>query len=298
MPRAKALILLWAALASAAGFSGASALQYTARAVAFGPRPPGSEAHRKLQAYILSELRRFRCEVTEDAFTARTPVGPVPMKNIIAKFSGTSGKAVAITGHYDTKSMPGRVFVGANDGGSSTGFLLELARTLSARPRRHDVYLVWFDGEEAIVQWSEGDSLYGSRHLARRWSEDGTLRRLLALINVDMIGDRDLGLVGEAHSTLWLRERIWRIAAELGYQRHFLNEVIEIEDDHVPFLRAGVPAVNLIDFEYGPGHSWWHTEHDTPDKLSARSFQVVGDVVLELLRRLERGDRPEQGARK
>lgn len=298
MPRAKALILLGAALASAAGFSGASALQYTTRAVAFGPRPPGSEAQRKLQAYILSELRRFRCEVAEDTFTARTPLGPVPMKNIIAKFSGTSGKAVAVTGHYDTKSMPGRVFVGANDGGSSTGFLLELARTLSVRPRRHDVYLVWFDGEEAIVQWSESDSLYGSRHLARRWGEDGTLRRLIALINVDMIGDRDLGLVREAHSTLWLRERIWRIAAELGYRRHFLNAVIEIEDDHVPFLRAGVPAVNLIDFDYGPGHSWWHTEQDTPDKLSARSFQVVGDVVLELLRRLERGDRPEQGARK
>ncbi|HXG33449.1 MAG TPA: M28 family peptidase [Bryobacteraceae bacterium] len=287
MPRAKILVALWASAAAAAGFSGASALNYTARVVAFGPRPPGSEAHRRLQNYILAELRRFRCEVVEDAFTAQTPLGPIPMKNIVARFPGTSGKAVAITGHYDTKALPGRRFVGANDGGSSTGFLLEMARTLSARPRRHDVYLVWFDGEEAMVQWSEADSLYGSRQLVRRWRRDGTLERLTSVINVDMIGDKDLGIVREAHSTLWLREQIWQIAAELGYQRHFLNEVVEIEDDHVPFLRAGVPAVNLIDFDYGPGHSWWHTEQDTLDKLSARSFQIVGDVVLEFIRRWE-----------
>lgn len=278
---------LWIFVAVAAAFSGASALNYTARVVAFGPRPPGSEAHRKLQNYILTELRRFRCEVVEDAFTAQTPLGPIPMKNIVARFAGISGKAVAITGHYDTKSLPGLRFVGANDGGSSAGFLLEMARTLSARPRRHDIYLIWFDGEEAIVQWSETDSLYGSRHLVRRWRQDGTIERLTALINVDMIGDKELAIVREAHSTLWLRERIWQIAAELGYQRHFRNEVVEIEDDHVPFLRAGVPAVNLIDFDYGPGHSWWHTEQDTLDKLSPRSFQVVGDVVLEFIRRWE-----------
>jgi glutaminyl-peptide cyclotransferase len=280
-------VALWIFVAVAAAFSGASALNYTARVVAFGPRPPGSEAHRKLQNYILTELRRFRCEVVEDAFTAQTPLGPIPMKNIVARFAGISGKAVAITGHYDTKSLPGLRFVGANDGGSSAGFLLEMARTLSARPRRHDIYLIWFDGEEAIVQWSETDSLYGSRHLVRRWRQDGTLERLTALINVDMIGDKELAIVREAHSTLWLRERIWQIAAELGYQRHFRNEVVEIEDDHVPFLRAGVPAVNLIDFDYGPGHSWWHTEQDTLDKLSPRSFQVVGDVVLEFIRRWE-----------
>ncbi len=287
MPGAKILVALWASAAAAAGFSGASALNYTARVVAFGPRPPGSEPHRRLQNYILAELRRFRCEVVEDAFTAQTPLGPIPMKNIVARFPGTSGKAMAITGHYDTKSLPGRRFVGANDGGSSTGFLLEMARTLSARTRRHDIYLVWFDGEEAMVQWSEADSLYGSRQLVRRWRRDGTLERLTALINVDMIGDKELGIVREAHSTLWLRERIWQIAAELGYQRHFLNEVVEIEDDHVPFLRAGVPAVNLIDFDYGPGHSWWHTEQDTLDKLSPGSFQIVGDVLLEFIRRWE-----------
>ncbi len=279
---------LWASVAVAAAFSGASALNYTARVVAFGPRPPGSEAHRKLQRYILAELRRLRCEVVEDVFTAQTPLGPIPMKNIVARFPGVSGKAVAITGHYDTKLLPGRRFVGANDGGSSAGFLLEMARTLSARPRRHDIYLVWFDGEEALVEWSEADGLYGSRHLVRRWRQDGTLERLTAVINVDMIGDKELAIVREAHSTLWLRERIWQIAAELGYQRHFLNEVVEIEDDHVPFLRAGVPAVNLIDFDFGPGHSWWHTEQDTLDKLSAGSFQVVGDVVLEFIRRWEK----------
>lgn len=273
---------------TASSFSGASALEYTRRAVSFGPRPAGSEELRRLRAYIVSELKPRRCEVIRDTFTASTPLGPIAMENVIARFPGSSGRAVAVTGHYDTKSIPGTYFVGANDGGSSTGFLLEMARVLSARPRRDEILLVWFDGEESIGHWSETDGVYGSRRLAGKWAADGTLARLKALINVDMIGDRDLGILSELNSSASLRKLIWQAAADLGLGRYFLDLPGAIEDDHMPFVRRGVNAIDLIDFDYGPENSYWHTEKDTMDKLSAGSFQSVGTVVLEALRRLER----------
>jgi len=268
-------------------FSGSSALACTQQMVSFGPRPSGSAALGKLQRFIVGELKRHGWEVTPDSFTAETPLGPVKMMNIIGRLAGKSGRAVVVTGHYETKSLPGIRFVGANDGGASAGFLLELARVLPGRALKHDLYLVWFDGEEAFGPWSERDGLYGSRHLAARWAADGTLTRIRALINVDMIGDRDLGILEELNSTAWLRRLVRQTAAETGLGRYFLNAGASIEDDHIPFLRRGVPAVDLIDFDYGPGNSWWHTERDTVDKLSADSFQVVGTVVLEALKRLE-----------
>jgi len=162
--------------------------RFTGRAVALGPRPDGSPAIAKLRTYIRQQLATRGCEVTADRFSAGTPDGPMPMENIIAKFPGKSGRAIAVTGHYDTKKMAD--FVGANDGGSSTGFLLEMAAVLEGRPRTDDLYLVFFDGEEAIREWSDTDSLYGSRHLAEKWTLDGTNRRLKALINIDMIATR------------------------------------------------------------------------------------------------------------
>ncbi len=270
-------------------FSGVEALGFTRRAVSFGPRPAGSAEIKKLQAYILGELKTLGCNVIQDDFTASTPLGQTPMKNIITHFPGASGKAVVITGHYDTKSMPGTYFVGANDGGSSAGFLLEMAKTLAPGNRQDDVYLVWFDGEEAIAQWSDNDSLYGSRHLADRWAADGTLARIKALINVDMIGDRNLDIMEEMNSSAPLRELVWRSAERLGYGNHFLRNNSAVEDDHIPFLRRGVNALDLIDLDYGPGNSYWHTEKDTMDKLRAESFQIVGRVLLDTLKELERG---------
>lgn len=287
MHRTKALLILWASLAAAADFRGESALKYTADSVRFGPRPAGSAALKRLQQYILENLKRCRCEVSEDSFTAQTPAGPVAMKNIIARFPGASGRAIAVTGHYDTKVFRGFRFVGANDGGASGGFLLELAHVLAGRPRKDDVYLVWFDGEEAVGEWSPTDGVYGSRHLAARWAADGTARRLKALINVDMIGDKDLEIPREAFSSPALTRLVWQAAADLGHGKYFSNRTLAIEDDHLPFIKAGVPALDLIDFDYGPGHSWWHTPEDTLDKVSARSLQIVGEVVLETIRRLE-----------
>jgi glutaminyl-peptide cyclotransferase len=265
--------------------SGESALAFTRAAVGFGPRPSGSVAIQRLQAYLRTQLRGFGVSVTEDAFTARTPQGPVAMRNFIVRLPGTTGKAIAITGHYDTKILPG--FVGANDGGSSTGLLLELARVLAKQPRVDDVYLVFFDGEEAVRDWSATDSLYGSRHLAERWAADGTLKRLKALINIDMIGDRDLGLVQVSNSSQSLLQLVWSAARDLGHGRHFTDQAGMIEDDHVPFLNRGVNALDLIDFDYGPNNGHWHTAADTLDKLSPRSLEIVGNVLLETIRRLE-----------
>ena len=286
MFRAQAfLIALLPALASAAGISGASALEFTRHAVAFGPRPSGSEASRRLQAYILAQLKTCKCQVTEDAFTAQTPKGPIAMKNILAKFPGKSGRAEVITGHFDTKLFPGRKFVGASDGGSSAGLLLELARVLAGQPRIDDVFLVWLDGEEAVrTEWAGEDNLYGSRHLAQRWSKDGTAAKVKGLINLDMIGDKHLDIDQETNGNAALNRLVWTAASELGYGAYFTRNTRATEDDHIPFIKAGIPAIDLIDFDYEP----WHTDQDTMDKLSAQSLEIVGTVVLDVIQRLER----------
>ena len=281
------IALCMVSAAAAADFSGASALEFTRAAVAFGQRPAGSAANLKLQAYIESKLKPLRCQISYDAFTAQTPTGAVPMRNIIAKFPGTSGFSIVITGHFDTKPMPGRVFVGANDGGSSTGVLLEMARAVSSMNHGDDIYLVFFDGEEAFGEWSDTNGTFGSRHLADKWSREGFLPHVKALINVDMIGDKDLDIVQETNSSARLLRLVWKTAADMGYGKFFLQEEMATEDDHLPFLRKGVNALDLIDFDYGPNNAYWHNEQDTMDKLSAHSLQVVGSVLMEVIRKLQ-----------
>jgi glutaminyl-peptide cyclotransferase len=282
-----ALVALLAPALWAADFSGAAALEFSRKAQSFGPRPAGSSANQKLQTYIESQLKPLGCQVSFDAFTAQTPVGPVPMRNIIARFAGSSGQALVVTGHFDSKPMPGRVFLGANDGGSSTGFLLELARVVSSMPRRDDILLVWLDGEEAFGEWSDTNGTFGSRHLAEKWAREGMLSRIKALINVDMIGDKDLDILQETNSSAALRRLVWQTAAELGYGKYFLDSAAAIEDDHLPFLRKGVNALDLIDFDYGPNNAYWHNEKDTMDKLGAHSLEVVGNVLTAVLRKLQ-----------
>jgi glutaminyl-peptide cyclotransferase len=279
------LVLSIAALLGAADFNGNEALDFTKKAVAFGPRPPGSAANRQLRAFIKNQIRVGGGRLVDDAFTAATPAGPVQMQNIICVFPGTSGRTVVFTGHFDTKLFPGRRFVGANDGGSSTGLLLELMRALASVSHKDEIDIVWLDGEEAFKEWSDRDGVYGSRHLAEKWAGDGSLPRIRALINVDMIGDSGLGIVQELNSNAALRKLVWQVAGEKGYGKYFLDYTLTLEDDHVPFLKRGVPALDLIDFDYGPDNSFWHTDRDTIDKLSAHSFQVVGDVLLDLVRR-------------
>lgn len=272
-------------------FNGAAALADTRRATAFGERPSGSEALNGERSWLETQLRSLGGELTEDSFTGQTPNGPLPMVNLLLRFSGTSGaskKTVAITGHYDTKRIAMTHFVGANDGGSSAGFLLEFARTIAGEPHADDIVIVFFDGEEAVGEWSATDSLYGSRHLAEKWGSDGTLARLRALINVDMIGDKDLDITNEANSSQGLRDLVFSVAAKLGDSAYFRKPPSAVDDDHMPFVDRGVNAIDLIDFDYGPSdHTYWHTGADTMDKLGAHSFQVVGDVVDGVVATLE-----------
>lgn len=263
----------------------ARAMKYVRQVVNFGPRPPGSPAHRKLQAYIKSHLQDTVVE--EDAFKAMTPAGPVRMCNIIAKFPGTKPGIILIGAHYDTVSSLHN-FVGANDGGSGTALLLELANQWRGRKRPgYSVWLVWIDGEEAIRQWSASDSLYGSRHLVEKWQKDGTLRQIKAFLLVDMVGDANLHIDRETNSSPWLVNLVHEAATKLGFQSHFFQRQVAVDDDHMPFVRAGVPAIDLIDFEYGYNNVYHHTSADTLDKLSPRSLEIVGNVVLESVRLLD-----------
>jgi glutaminyl-peptide cyclotransferase len=268
-------------------FNGEQALALTRQAVSFGERPSGSEAIGKLRDWIVSQLKPLGGQLSLDSFTGETPAGPVPMTNIILKFPGTSGKAIVVSGHYDTKRIPMVHFVGANDGGSSTGFLIEFARVACRMPHRDDIYVVFFDGEEAVGEWTDTDSRYGSRQLAAKWLGDGTLARIKALINVDMIGDRNLDIADDENSSQSLRQAMWEEAAKLGDAKYFRHDPAAIDDDHKPFADLGVNALDIIDLDYGPNGSYWHTAKDTMDKLSAHSLQVVGDVVVGLVNELE-----------
>lgn len=273
--------------AAPASFNGAAAYGYSRKATAFGERPSGSEAISHLRDWIVSQLKPLGGKVTLDPFTGYTPTGAVPMVNIVVRFPGTSGKAIAVTGHYDTKRMPMVHFVGANDGGSSTGFLIEFARVISETKHSDDVYLVFFDGEEDVINWTPTDSRYGSRDLAAKWGRDGTLQRLKALINIDMIGDKDLDIANDSNSSMELRDELFAAAAKTGNAKYFRHDLAGIDDDHKPFGDMGVSVLDVIDLDYGPNNSYWHTAADTMDKLSIHSFQVVGDVVMELVAKLE-----------
>ncbi len=256
--------------------------------MSFGPRPTGSEAQRKQQAWILSELHKLNCEVEEVDFQALTPLGTRQMKNIVAKF-GKGERVTVVSGHYDTYQRPGINFVGANDGGSSTAVLLALGSLLNKETLKDSVWLVFFDGEESVVEWRGKDNTYGSRRQAAEWQRSGAQKRIQALINVDMIGDADLTVEYEAFSTPWLRDLIVETADQLGYMDHFRRGAEQyVDDDHVPFLKAGYAAVDLIDFHYGLLNRYWHSEDDTADKVSAESLGVILHVVDESLKKIEK----------
>ncbi|MBI3091912.1 MAG: M28 family peptidase [Candidatus Tectomicrobia bacterium] len=277
------------------GFEGERAMRHVERIVSFGPRPVGSEALTQTRAYLRAELRSLGLAVREQPFTARTPLGPKPMVNLLAVLPGERPEAIGFGAHYESKLFLNFRFVGANDSASAVGVLLELARVLARRrpeERPATAWFLFFDGEEALLNWSPTDSLYGSRHFVEelkrgRLAGDGLPPDALqAMINLDMIGDARLDVVRERRSTPWLRDLVWRSAAELGHAAAFSGPSMEVEDDHIPFLAAGIPALDLLDFTYGGASSpgpFWHTPHDTLDKLSAKSLQIIGETVLHSL---------------
>ena len=265
----------------ASDFSAARAFEHMKVMCELGPRPSGSAAIGKAQDYIQKELKSYGLKVVEDPFIAKTPRGTVPMKNIIAELPGEKPEMVLITGHYDTKRQAG--FIGANDGASSAAAVLETARVLAKTRPEYTLWFVFFDGEEAVVEWEGTDNTYGSRRLVSEMQSDGSLSRVRAMILYDMIGDKDLDLKRDAESSAWLVDSIWNTARRIGSAKFFLANETAVEDDHVPFRNEGISAVDLIDFNYGPNHEYWHSSQDTLDKVSGESVKIVGDVVLSSL---------------
>lgn len=270
-------------------FDGERAFEHVRALVEMGPRPVGSAAHDRARDYILAELKKYGLTIVRDDFTAQTPLGQRPMTNIIGELKGEREEVVILASHYDTKLFGDITFVGANDGGSSTGALLELARVITARQGKpkYTLWFTFFDGEEAFVNWTQADSKYGSRHLVARLVKEGRLDQVKAMILLDMIGDKDLDLKRDGYSTPWLVDILWETAKERGYEKHFSSSETFIDDDHIPFLEKGVPAVDLIDFNYGLFNRYWHTAEDTLDKISPKSLKIVGDTVLAALPRIE-----------
>jgi glutaminyl-peptide cyclotransferase len=270
-------------------FNSARAMQYVKEIVAFGPRPIGSANHKKVEEYIHAHLKGDVVE--DDALTINTSEGTFPVRNIIAKYPGTRDGIIVIASHYDTNyPLRDTAYVGANDGASSSALLLEIANQLRGKKLDgYSVWLLWDDAEEAIkLPWTDDNSVYGVRHLAQKWQDDGTIKNMKAFILEDMIGDADLNIERDENSTPWLEDLIYQAATRLGYQSHFFARTIPMEDDHKPFMQRHVPSADLIDFDYGYNNVFWHTTQDTVDKLSPKSLEIVGTVTLEMVRMLDK----------
>jgi hypothetical protein len=278
-------------------FSGQRAFEHVKKLVEFGPRPSGSQALELSRRYIVGQLPG---EVKRDEWMADTPAGKIKMVNLIAEVPGETQDTIIIASHYDTKRFKEFSFVGANDGGSSSGVLIELARLLAVK-RNHFTYrFVFFDGEEAVCrEWDEcgkpdaPDNTYGSRRYVAQLRARNQLKRVRALILLDMIGYDKLELGRDDMSTPWLVDVLWKTASENGYAKQFVRRAEGVGgDDHEPFLRAGVPAVDLIQLNSYP---YWHTPKDTLDKIAPASLKATGDVVLASLPRVE--ERLKDGGR-
>jgi glutaminyl-peptide cyclotransferase len=278
-----ALVAGQTATGSVPVFDASRAFEHMRHLVALGPRPAGSAAIEQSRRYIKAQLSAIGIPVVEQAFDAQTPAGRIPMVNLVATIRGQRPDRILITGHYDTKRVREFRFVGANDGGSSAAFLIEIARALKARTNAFTYELVFLDGEEALVEWTGTDHTYGSRFYVDAAKASGTLATVKANLLVDMIADRDLRIRRDENSTPWLNDVIWAAARALNQTAHFLEETTQIEDDHLPFLYAGIPSVDIIDLDYAA----WHTANDTMDAVDVKSLQVVGDVVLAALPAIE-----------
>ena len=271
------------------GFDGAKAFDQVAKIVSFGPRPPASDGIHKVQEYISTQLKSEGCQVEQQDFHASTPKGDVAMQNIVAKAAGTGPGIILLLTHYDSLGSVEN-FVGAEDSASSTGMMIELARHLCAQKGPNSVWMAFLDGEESFVNWDkDNDHTYGSRELAARMSVSGELKRVKAVILVDMIGQYGLKIPKESDSTKWLADLVWKTADRLGHKDVFINqEVGRIDDDHQSFLSRGLPSLDIIDLNDYISAGYWHTPQDTLDKISPRNVAIVGYVVLESVGELQK----------
>jgi hypothetical protein len=270
------------------GFDGKRAFALVAKQVSFGPRPAGSKAIAQLQDYLQSELKSYGCAVEIDNFSADTPAGRLPMKNILVKIPGEKPGIILLGTHYDTKRLEN--FVGADDAGSSTALMLELARLLCPQRSKYAVWIAFFDAEEAVnLEWKDPDNCYGSRQMAARMAASGDLPKVKAFLLADIVGGRNPHFKRESYSTKWLVDLVWETAKRLGYGNIFVNDSSEVEDDHLSFLKRNVPSADVIDLNNGPNGDvyYWHTPQDTLDKISAKTLGIVGHVFLESVKQLQ-----------
>jgi Zn-dependent M28 family amino/carboxypeptidase len=259
---------------------------YTAQIAGFGERQPGQPGHQKVEDLIHQVLKATGGQVEADDFNTTTPRGPVAVHNIIGKFNVTADPNQPIfilAGHYDTLIKKG--FIGANDGGSSTAILLSFAEALAHQKTKMQIWLVWTDVEEGTFVGNDG--LYGSRHLAAKLKANGTVPRVKGFFLLDMIGDKDLSVARETQSTRWLQDFIAQAAKQLGYTKYFFQYETGITDDHVEFLNVGIPAVDVVDAEFGrmgptfdSMGEFHHANTDTMDKVSQSSLEIVGKTIL------------------
>jgi hypothetical protein len=265
-------------------FESGRAWEHLRQLVALGPRPSGSSALEQARKYLKDQIAAQGLVATEQTWEEQTPIDKVKMTNLSVVIPGARKERIVFAGHYDTKLFREFRFVGASDGASSAAFLLELARVLHARKNPFTIELLFLDGEEArLKEWKGSDNTYGSRHYVETAKRDGSIASIKALLLVDMIGDRDLDIRRDENSTAWLTDLIWTAARHQDLEDYFIADSTRIEDDHLPFLAAGVPSVDVIDLDYDA----WHTAKDNLDAVSARSLQVVGDVLLGALPSIE-----------
>jgi peptidase M28-like protein len=273
------------------GFDGTRAFEHVRHLVEIGPRVPASDGIHQAQAYIIGQLKSYGCAVEEKDFKATSSLlGEIPMKNIVAKIPGASPDIMLLATHYDTVRLPD--FVGADDGGSGTGTMLELARVLCSRTEKPvlTTWIAFFDGEEAQGNWSSKDEIrwslenatFGSRELAAEMALSGDLKKTRAMILTDMIGPSDLRIKRDTTSTPWVQKTLWNTAHRLGYQKEFVDEDYAVGgDDHFSFIKRGVPAYDIIDFDVQD--FYWHTPQDTLDKVDPRSLAIVGHTLIEVI---------------
>jgi glutaminyl-peptide cyclotransferase len=285
---------------SKSDFDGERAFNHVRKQVEFGPRPAGSAELEKARGYIVDQLKSYGLKVTTDEFTTTTPQGERKMANVTAELPGDAGDVIIISSHYDTKYFKEFKFVGANDGGASTGALLELARVMAAKGKSRLTYwFVFFDGEEAFCRdWDDchnpnpadpksplPDNLYGSRHYVAQLIEKNELKRVRVMILFDLMGYKNLRLGRDDLSTRWLQDVVWQTGKQLGYDKQFVDAVEGVgDDDHSPFLKAGIDALDLIQLST---YDAWHTKEDTLDKVSAKSLKIVGDTIIMSLPKIE-----------
>ena len=262
-------------------FSGENALRHVQQLVDYGPRPPASEAIEQARGYITKELEAVGWRVERQSFTDDTPRGKVTFVNLLATFAGSKeAPSFLLCSHYDTKVFESIRFVGANDGGSSNGVLIEMARVLAQQPQMAaKVQLVFFDGEEAYVSFTETDGLFGSRYFAKQLQAAGKAKQFRGGILFDMVGEKTLTITLPPDSPRELARDIFAAADALNVRKHFTYADGAIIDDHTPLNAIGIPVIDLIDFDFPA----WHTSGDTMEQLSAESLRIVGAVAARYL---------------